>query len=70
MIELITKWMVLALGILVCLAFWADVGATEYGSEETYNECYERILKQGGSENMVAWICGYQSGYFTDEDGN
>jgi len=35
--------------------------------EESYDQCYKRITEQGGSDNMVAWICGYRSGYFTDE---
>jgi hypothetical protein len=55
-----------AAGMWVLWFFTNSVAA----DEETYNECYQRITEQGGSDNMVAWICGYQSGYFTDEDGN
>jgi len=57
-----TKYLIFAVGMMV-LWFTTD----SFAGEETYDQCYERITKQGGSDNMVAWICGYQSGYFTDE---
>jgi hypothetical protein len=53
-----------AAGMWVLWFFTNSVAA----DEETYNECYQRITEQGGSDNMVAWICGYQSGYFTDDE--
>jgi hypothetical protein len=57
------KYLIFAVGMGV---LWFSTNS--FADEETYNECYERITKQGGSDNMVAWICGYRSGYFTDDE--
>ena len=32
--------------------------------EETYDQCYARVTAEGGSEQMVRWICGIRSGWW------
>jgi hypothetical protein len=50
--------------VLAALLLGLALGSAVEAREETYTQCYVRVIAEGGSVNMVRWICGLKSGWW------